>query len=450
MNNKISLNTKFYYGFGALGKDFACAPIYIFLMYYFTDVAKISAAYVGVVFLAARFIDAITDPLMGMIVDNTRSKYGKFRPWIVIGTFVNAFVLVALFSTHMIEGPLLYVYAAAVYILWGVTYTIMDIPYWSMIPALSSSRPEREKLVVWPRIFASFAWFVIGAYGLQMVGFFGDGNEGDGFFKLAIVITMFFMLSAMVVFYKVKETVHTNLPTTERFGVRDVWHIISSNDQLKALIATVLAFQIANMVIGGFAIYYFTYALGDKTLFATYMMAAGGAEIAGVFVSPWLARLIDRRHLWPIACSLPILSSVLLLGMNVGAPGNTVLIIMAGISLKLGVGLQNVYQTVMLADVVDYGEYKTGMRSESIIFSIQTMLVKTAGALGGFITGMGLTLIGYVPDQVQADDTVLGLQVLMIGTPALLMAISAVIYINFYRLHHGFDANQMTDTKYAD
>jgi len=441
MNNKISLNTKFFYGFGALGKDFACAPIYIFLMYYFTDVAKISAGYVGVVFLAARFIDAITDPLMGMIVDNTRTKYGKFRPWIIIGTFVNAFVLVALFSTHMLDGPLLYIYAAAVYILWGITYTIMDIPYWSMIPALSDSRPEREKLVVWPRIFASVAWFVIGAYGLKMVGFFGE-TEGDGFFNLAIIIAMFFMFSAVVMFYRVQEAVQTK-STLDKFTARDAWQIISSNDQLKALIATVLCFQIANMVIGGFAIYYFQYALGNVELFATYMMAAGGAEIVGVFISPWLARLIDRRHLWSIACALPVLSSLLLLSMNMTSPGNTVFIVAAGISLRLGVGLQNVYQTVMLADVVDYGEHKTGMRSESIIFSIQTMLVKTAGALGGFITGVGLALIGYVPDQLQSDDTVYGLQVLMIGVPAVLMVMSALVYRRFYRLHHGFDAAQL-------
>jgi len=441
MNNKISLNTKFFYGFGALGKDFACAPIYIFLMYYFTDVAKISAGYVGVVFLAARFIDAITDPLMGMIVDNTRSKYGKFRPWIIIGTFVNAFVLVALFSTHMIEGPLLYIYAAAVYILWGITYTIMDIPYWSMIPALSNSRPEREKLVVWPRIFASFAWFIIGAYGLKLVGFFGD-TQGDGFFHLAIIIAMFFMLSAVVMFYKVQEVVQPH-SSVQKFSARDVWQIISGNDQLKALIATVLCFQVANMVIGGFAIYYFQYAVGNVALFATYMMAAGAAEMVGVFISPWLARLIDRRHLWAVACSLPVASSLLLFIMSLSAPGSTLLIIAAGISIKLGVGLQNVYQTVMLADVVDYGEHKTGMRSESIIFSIQTMLVKTAGALGGFITGVGLSLIGYVPDQVQSDSTVLGLQVLMILVPALLMITSALIYKSFYRLHHGFDASTL-------
>ncbi len=148
----ISIKTKFSYGLGALGKDFACSIIYIFLMFYYTDVVGISAAFVGTLFLVARFVDAVTDPVMGMIVDNTRTRFGKFRPWIVIGTLVNSVFLLLVFNTHNIEGNMVYVYATVTYILWGVTYTIMDIPYWSMIPSMSSKRVEREKLVVWPAL----------------------------------------------------------------------------------------------------------------------------------------------------------------------------------------------------------------------------------------------------------------------------------------------------------
>lgn len=438
MSDKITLQTKISYGVGALGKDFACAPIYIFLMFYFTDVAGLSAAFVGTIFLAARIIDAITDPMMGVVVDNTRSRFGKFRPWIVIGTLLNAVVLVGLFSTHMFEGTALYVYAAAAYILWGLTYTIMDIPYWSMIPALSSSREEREKLVVWPRLFASLAWFITGTYGLHIVGELGNGNQGDGFFNVAVLIAVLFVMSAFLIARNVKEKAAPAV-TTEKFNFKDVLTIIGKNDQLKALIGTVLSFQIANLLVGGFAIYYFSYALGNAELFPVYMMVAGVAEVAGVFLFPRIAAWLPRKHLWLIACGFPVVSCVLLLLMGFLSPANTVMIGMAGAAIKFGVGIANALQTVMLADVVDYGEYKTGRRSESVIFSVQTMLVKFAGAAGGFIVGVGLSIVGYIPNVEQSSSTIAGLEFMMIGLPAIMMLLSGLVYYRYYRLHEGFD-----------
>ncbi|NLS14081.1 melibiose:sodium transporter MelB [Vibrio sp. SM6] len=438
MSDKISLQTKLSYGLGALGKDFACAPIYIFLMFYFTDVAGLSAAFVGTVFLAARIIDAITDPMMGVIVDNTRSRFGKFRPWIVIGTLLNAIVLIGLFSTHMFEGTALYIYAAAAYILWGLTYTIMDIPYWSMIPALSSSRQEREKLVVWPRLFASLAWFITGTYGLHIVGELGNGDQGNGFFNVAVLIAVLFVMSAFLIARNVKEQTNT-AASVEKFNFKDVLTIIGKNDQLKALIGTVLSFQIANLLVGGFAIYYFSYALGDPELFPIYMMVAGVAEVAGVFLFPRIAAVLPRKFLWLIASGCAVLSCVLLLIMGLVAPGSALLIGLSGAAIKFGVGIANALQTVMLADVVDYGEHKTGRRSESVIFSVQTMLVKFAGAAGGFIVGIGLSLVGYVPNVEQSESTIMGLQFMMIGLPAVMMLLSGIIYKRYYRLHDGFD-----------
>ncbi|WP_417543015.1 melibiose:sodium transporter MelB [Methylophaga thalassica] len=444
MSDKITLQTKISYGVGALGKDFACAPIYIFLMFYFTDVAGLSAAFVGTIFLAARIIDAITDPMMGVVVDNTRSRFGKFRPWIVIGTLLNAVVLVGLFSTHLFEGTALYVYAAAAYILWGLTYTIMDIPYWSMIPALSSSREEREKLVVWPRLFASLAWFITGTYGLHIVGELGNGNQGDGFFNVAVLIAVLFVMSAFLIARNVKEKASPAV-TTEKFNFKDVLTIIGKNDQLKALIGTVLSFQIANLLVGGFAIYYFSYALGNAELFPVYMMVAGVAEVAGVFLFPRIAAWLPRKHLWLIACGFPVVSCVLLLLMGFLSPANAVMIGMAGAAIKFGVGIANALQTVMLADVVDYGEYKTGRRSESVIFSVQTMLVKFAGAAGGFIVGMGLSIVGYIPNVEQSSSTIAGLEFMMIGLPAIMMILSGLVYYRYYRLHEGFDKRLLNE-----
>ncbi|WP_197484286.1 melibiose:sodium transporter MelB [Halioglobus sp. HI00S01] len=436
-SDTVSLGTKVSYGLGALGKDFACSIIYIFLMYYYTDVAGLSAAFVGTLFLVARVVDAVTDPMMGLVVDNTRSRFGKFRPWIVIGTLVNSFALVAVFSTHMLTGPWLYVYAAVTYILWGVTYTIMDIPYWSMVPALSSSRPQRERLVVWPRIFASIAWMLMGGYGLWAVGILGGDNKGEGFFYLSLAIVVSFVASALITFFMVKEKFSAPA-TAARFTMADVKNIIMSNDQLKVLIGVVLTFNIAIQLIGGFAIYYYTYAVGREDLYPTFALASGAAEIAGVFVFPWLCRVLPRRTMWLLACAFPVLCSMVLLFTGIFSPESALLAAIAGGVLKFGGGLSNGLSTVMLADVVDYGEYRTGQRSESIIFSVQTMLVKFAGAFSGFFIGVGLSLVGYIPNVVQSEETVLGLRFMMIGTPFILVILSALIYRSWYKLHDQF------------
>ncbi|WP_330924909.1 melibiose:sodium transporter MelB [Candidatus Sororendozoicomonas aggregata] len=459
----IPFSTKLSYGLGALGKDLGCAPIYIFLMFYYTDVVGLSAVYVGTLFLVARIIDAFTDPLMGMIVDNTRTRFGKFRPWILIGTLINAVVLLALFSAHRFDGTSAYAYAAITYILWGVTYTIMDIPYWSMIPSLSCKRSEREHLVVWPRIFASIAWTVVGAYGLSVVGVFGGEDQGHGFFLASVLIAVLFIASAALTFFKVvdKSNQSGNVEIAgkietiekaaqEKISFKDVKNILVQNDQLQSLIGFVLSFNIAMQLVGGFAIYYFSYAIGQPDMFPMFMLVAGVAEFAGIFLFPWISKVINRNFMWPLACGFPILCcGVLFLGSEI-APASAVLVGIAGAALKFGNGLFNGLSTVMLADVVDYGEVKTGMRSESVIFSVQTMMVKGAGALAGFLIGFGLTMVGYVANEAQTAETVLGLKVLMLLVPAVMVGLSALIYKKTYRLDKRFNKKEVTtETSYA-
>jgi len=162
---------------------------------------------------------------------------------------------------------------------------------------------------------------------------------------------------------------------------------------------------------------------------------SGIAEMLGVFLFPWLCRYLPRGITWYIASSFAVACSGILLVGSILVPSSGLLVAIAGAALKFGGGISNGLSTVMLADVVDYGHYKTGKRSESIIFSVQTMLVKFAAAFSGFFIGVGLTLIGYVPNEVQADMTIFGLRVLMIAVPACFLMISIWIYRSTFRLH---------------
>jgi melibiose permease len=152
LDGKIPGRIKYTFALGALGKDMIYGMIATFSMIYFTDIIKVNPVFIGVMFFVAKLWDAFNDLFMGMIVDNTRSRWGKFIPWLVIGTLVNSIVFVVLFTDFHLDGVGLCVFATAAYILWGMTYTIMDIPYWSIIPNLTSNPEEREKVSVLPRI----------------------------------------------------------------------------------------------------------------------------------------------------------------------------------------------------------------------------------------------------------------------------------------------------------
>ena len=146
LDGKIPGRIKYTFALGALGKDMIYGMIATFSMIYFTDIIKVNPVFIGVMFFVAKLWDAFNDLFMGMIVDNTRSRWGKFIPWLVIGTLVNSIIFVVLFTDFHLNGVGLCIFATAAYILWGMTYTIMDIPYWSVIPNLTSDPGEREKV----------------------------------------------------------------------------------------------------------------------------------------------------------------------------------------------------------------------------------------------------------------------------------------------------------------
>ena len=153
---KLTGKEKVSYGLGAVGKDMVYMLSASYILYYYQDILGVSAFAMGVILLAARVFDAFNDPIMGVVVAKTRTRWGKFRPWLLIGTILNAIMLYLMFSAPpALDGGGLVAYAAVTYVLWGVTYTMMDIPYWSMIPAFTEGGKEREGLSTMARSCAA-------------------------------------------------------------------------------------------------------------------------------------------------------------------------------------------------------------------------------------------------------------------------------------------------------
>jgi len=440
---KIAAKEKYSFGLGALGKDLVYGLTATFAMIYFTDALGVNASFVGIVFFAARFWDAINDLLCGVIVDNTKNKFGKFRTWLVIGTLSNAVVLCLMFTDFGFSGTSLYIYVAVSYVLWGMTYTLMDIPYWSMLPNFSSDKLEREKIAVLPRIFASIGnTLIIGGLGMQIINYLGGDRTSVGYSRFAYTIALVFVVTIGITVLNVrtpdKMARKAESQDKEKLTLKRMKNVILKNDQLIAAIGVIVSYNASMQLMGAASTYYFIYVCGSKGMFAVFMSFAAIAEISGLFLFPKVASIISRQHVYLVAGMIQAIGFVLLFCTGIFYPQSVPMTALAGILIKVGGGLQSGTTTVILADVVDYGEYKLKQRNESVIFSLQTLLVKFTSAFGALLVGFVLDMTGYIPNAVQSFQTVSVLRIIMCIAPIAFIVLGYAVYKKKYKLDQSY------------
>lgn len=435
----LSWRSKLSFGMGALGKDLVYAIVGTYFMKYLTDVRLVDPMFVAVLFMAARIWDAFNDPFMGMVVDNTRSRWGKFRPWILVGTLLNAVVLVLLYLDVDLPASQYAVYVAIMYLLWGMTYTVMDIPYWSMVPALTDDEKERSQISAIPRFFASLAWLIVGSGGLYIIKYLGNGDQILGFSRFSIAIAVVFIFTILLTVTQVKERVVAIAGTGEKTSFSGMIKVLGKNDQVLVVLGIALFFNMAYQLSNSFALYYFEYVCGVKeALYAVYTGVAGIAQMAALALFPSLSSRIGKRTIFTLSSLLPVAGFAALLVAGYVAPTNIFLVGFCSAIINTGIGFMLVLVTVILSEAVDYGQFKLGTRNESIIFSTQTFVVKFAGAFSGFIAAASLDPIGFVPNAVQSSTTIMGMRVIMILLPAILSVLCLVVYRRGYRLNDQF------------
>lgn len=429
----LTRKEKVSFGLGAIGKDMVYCIVSSFLLYYYNTVLGISATFIGVLFMIARIFDAFNDPFMGIIVEKTNTRLGKFRPWLLIGTILSAISLYVMYSVPKgLSGTPLLIYVSAAYIIWCTTYTLMDIPYWSMIPAISQNEKDREAISVIGRSCAGLGFAIPTALTMVLLPILGNGSERLGFQRIAGIIAVFFIAAILVTVKNVKEK---EKPAVKSPRIKEMFQALFSNDQAMAVVITIVIFNASVYLTSQLAIYFFKYDIGNAALYGIFGTVGGATQILSMMLLPLLRKKFSRRTIFTGALLTAILGYALLFILGTTGNSNLVLLCIAAVIIYFGFGLATVLTTVFLADTVDYGEWKTKQRSESVIFSMQTFVVQLASAFSVLIAGVSLDLIKLdVNAKVQTATTLQGLRVFMIIIPIIGLLASILFFRRKYRL----------------
>lgn len=436
----LSGKEKLSYGIGAVGKDMVYMLTAAYILYYFEDVMGISAIFTGVLLLAARVFDALNDPVMGVIVAKTKTKFGKFRPWLLIGTLLNAVVLYLMFAIpDGLTGSGLLAYASLTYILWGVTYTMMDIPYWSMIPAFTKDGKERESLSTLGRTCAGVGSAIITVVTVKAVEILGGGNEREGFRLFALIVAVIFALTAIIMCLCIKEKSTVDMETT---SVGEMFKALFRNDQAVAIVVAIVLINCSIYLTSNLVIYFFKYDIGGAdwqnsyTLFNTF----GGAMqiFSMMLIYPLLRKIFSTTTTFKVGLGSAVLGYVILLVLACTNMKNIFLLLVPGFFIFAANGILTVLTTVFLANTVDYGQLKNGRRDESVIFSMQTFVVKLASGVSALLASICLAVFS-ISDNTEIDaalstQSVLGLRFTMSLVPMFGLVIAYIYFSKKFML----------------
>ncbi len=430
--------TQLSFGLGTLGRDMVAAMVSLYLIYYLTDVVGVSngqLAAITTIIVALRIFDAVNDPVMGVIVDNTHTRWGKFKPWIAIGAGLWGAATLLLFAGLPVSGEGFIVVFFIGYLIWGISYTINDISFYGMLPSLSRNLKEREGIAVVARIMANIGLFsvVVGIVPITewLTGSLGSPQKAWFLFAAVTVAIMLVFQSLTLIFTKQKV-----VAATPHTPIRELFRIIGRNDQLLWVTVAMVLFMAGYTATTSLGIYYFEYIYGDLGMYAIFAGILGVAQLSGLAIFPLVSARLTRRQIHALA------SAMCTVGLAVFAlAGSSMIIIgVAGVLLFMGQAFIQLLMLLYIADCVEYGEWKLGKRTESITFSLQPFIYKSSNALGTSMVGLALLISGVNQAESAADITVggqLAFKVVMMAVPMVLVIISWAVLRRTYTLDEG-------------
>lgn len=451
--DKLARRNKYCFGLGTLGRDALYSLVSMYLLVHLTDVVTFSdggLAVIGVMLTLFGIFDAVIDPFVGVIVDNTKTKWGKFKPWIVIGMFGTGILTVLMFHNFRMSETWHIVLLAGTYLLFSIFFSLNDIAYWSLMPAISKDPKVREGVGAFARICANVGMFAMVLIYLNVPGMFEwtGLNARDAYFVFAIIVAVIMWIFQSITIFGVKED-RSQLVSTERTGLRDLFRALFKNDQLLVTAVAMALFMIGYCSTTAFGTYYFKYAYGDEDMYMVFAAVLAVAQLTALMLFPVFRKRFTRKQLYT-GCMISVSASYIIFFLSFE---KLALIVVAGLGLFFAQALIQLLMLLFLADAVEYGEWKLGKRNEAASFAVQPFINQFGGAISKGVVSFTLIIsginavaneIGLYPDReaelIAGIDSwqIWIMKISMMILPLICILIGFILYTKKFRIDEKF------------
>ena len=444
MNNKLDRRNRINFGLGTIGRDMFYAFESNCLLYFLSDVLDLPVwvfAAASMVLSVMRIFDAFNDPITGLLIDNIRSPWGKFKPAILVGGILSAIFAVLLFS-GIGEGWVFIVVFGLAYLLFDITFGINDIGYWTLLPVLSSDQKQREKIGAFARICANIGMYIVMVAWQPVTTALGD--TPTVWFWCAVVVAVIYLLGLLIPLLGVKEK-RIPVDQQESTTVKQMIRALVKNDQLMWTTLSMALFMVGYCTTVNFAVYYMKYLFGDESMYVVLVAVVGVSQLGTLAVYPKVASKLNRRKLYTLGTILVLLGYAIFFF----AEFSIILIALGAVLVFVGQAFIQTLMLMFLTDTVEYGQWKLGKRNESITFSIQPLINKIGGAIATGIVSLTLIFSGVKVGDTTAEFIGEGgklmIKFAMFVVPLALILIGYVIYLKKYKISEEFYAEMLAD-----
>lgn len=431
---KLSLKEKIGYGMGDAGSCMIWSVLALYLTWFYTDVYGLDAGIVGTLFLVIRIFDAFSDPVMGAICDRTRTRWGKFRPWLLWMAVPFGLGAVLMFTTPDLSMNGKIIYAWVTYLVMSLIYTAINIPYCSVAGVITLNQKERLGCLSWRFFLNGLATLIVSSSILPLTDWLGDGNRASGFQLTMMIMGGAATLMFLFCFSSIKERV-VSIKTND--SLRKDLNDIIKNDQWLLMITITFLNVFPAFIRGAVTIYYATYVMQASVGFITFFMALGVAcNMLGSVIAKPLTDRFDKVKLFRI---INIILGILSFALWFVDPHSLTLLL----TLFIVINILHLIQSgpilwAMMSDVDDYGDWKFDKRLTGISFAGNLFMLKMGLAVAGAIVAWILSWTGYVANQAQQNPQTLQGIIMMFSLLPMVSYFFSAWIVRYFKLNQTF------------